>query len=162
MKRLKVTLVLLFMATIGNSQEVTQTNKHFSNTTETKASPNKIWKIWTDVPNWKIWDSGLKDANLDGAFELNEKGKITSLEGKTSSFKIVSFEQGKSYTFKSNLPLGSLYVKRYLSITNDGTTFTHEVWFKGLTGGLFAKKFGPKFREMLPQVMQNIKKLAEE
>ncbi|MEL6823946.1 MAG: polyketide cyclase, partial [Calditrichota bacterium] len=64
--------------------------------------------------------------------------------------------------FKTNLPLGALYVKRTLEKTETGTRFTHEVWFGGLTGWLFAKKFGATFREMLPEVMQNLKQAAEE
>ena len=58
---------------------------------------------------------------------------------------------------KTKLPLGSLYVKRYLKM--DGT---HEVWFAGLTRGLFAKAFGGKFRGMLPEVLNNIKTIAEQ
>ena len=35
-----------------------QSNVHFSHTVETSASPEAIWAIWTDVPNWKQWDDG--------------------------------------------------------------------------------------------------------
>ncbi len=138
-----------------------QSNKHFSNTEETTARPETIWKIWTDVSGWKNWDIGLKNATMEDSFHLGTIGKITSLEGRKSKFKVVAFEANKSYTFKTKLPLGALYVKRTLRVENDLTYFTHEVWFKGFTSGIFAKKFGPKFREMLPRVMANIKTIAE-
>ena len=95
-------------------------------------------------------------------FALKAKGVITSLEGRRSKFKVVDYIKGESYTFKTKLPLGSLYVKRYLEQKDGKIYFTHEVWFKGLTGGLFAKSFGPKFRAMLPEVMQKIKTQAEQ
>jgi len=136
-------------------------NKHFWNTVETSASAAQIWDIWTKVPEWKKWDIGLKDAMMEEAFELGNKGTIVSLENRKSKFKIVEMEEGKSYTFKTNLPLGGLYVKRFLEEKNGKTFFTHEVWFKGLTAGIFAKVFGPKFRKMLPEAMNNIKQLAE-
>ena len=98
---------------------------------------------------------------MEGPFELGAKGTIISLEGRKSRFKVVDFVENESYTFKTRLPLGGLYVKRYLSRVGDQVTFTHEVWFKGLTGGLFAKAFGPKFREMLPEVMENVRQLAK-
>ncbi len=139
-----------------------QSNKHFRNSMSTTAAPDVIWQIWTDVPNWKNWDSGLKNAVLDGTLKKGAKGKIISLEGRKSKFKIVEFIPGKSYTFKTKLPLGSLYVKRYLSTSDGKTTFTHEVWFKGLTAGIFAKAFGKDFRQMLPDVMENIQQIAEE
>ena len=69
--------------------------------------------------------------------------------------------ENQSYTYKTSLPLGGLYVKRFLSIQNGKTTFTHEVWFEGLSKKLFAKMLGGNFRKMLPEVLQNIKNIAE-
>jgi len=151
----------IVIATSGTAQLKKQSNNYFSNTITTKASPETIWKIWTEVHNWKDWDTGLKDAVMEDAFELGAGGKIISLEGRTSKFKVVAFKTNKSYTFKTKLPLGALFIKRTLEVKDKTTYFTHEVWFKGLTGGIFAKKFGPKFREMLPIAMENIKTIAE-
>lgn len=151
----------MFGITLAHSQEKTPTNKHFWYTLETQAAPERIWAVWTDVPNWKNWDIGLKDASKEGEFKSGSKGRIISLEGRTSKFKVVAFVEGKSYTYKTKLPLGSLHVRRYLKTDNGKTTFTHEVWFKGLTGGVFAKAFGAEFREMLPTVLSNVKDLAE-
>ena len=139
-----------------------QSNRHFWHSETTTAEAAQVWATWTDVATWKQWDTGLKDAHMEGAFELGAKGKIVSLEGRTSTFKIVDFEPGKSYTFKTNLPLGGLYVKRYWELVDGQTQFTHEVWFQGLTAGLFAKAFGPRFREMLPGVLENIKNSLEQ
>lgn len=144
-----------------NAQDKEPTNKHFWYSLETSASPEYIWAIWTNVPNWKAWDTGLRDASIEGDFKLNSKGVITSLEGRKSKFKVVEYSEGQFYTYKTKLPLGSLYVKRYLTVKEGKTIFTHEVWFKGLTGGIFAKAFGEKFRTMLPDVLAQIKEIAE-
>ncbi len=159
--RLIFLFTMTLLATALVAQEAQQSRKHFWHTVETTASADKIWSIWIDVNNWQDWDTGLKKAEMTVPFALNAKGKITSLEGRKSNFKIVAFELGKSYTFKTNLPLGGLYVKRTLDVKNGKTKFTHEVWFSGLTGGVFAKKFGDKFKGMLPEVMEKIKKIAE-
>ena len=162
MRNTIICLSLAFLPLQNTAQSKEQSNKHFWNTVKTSAEPEKIWDIWTDVANWKKWDSGLKDASLNGPFQLKAKGKIISLEGRTSRFKVTEFNPGISYTFKTNLPLGALHVKRYLQVKQGVTFFTHEVWFTGLTGGLFAKQFGPEFRSLLPEVMEKIKKLAED
>lgn len=154
-------LSFLCLVLTVKAQQSKNKNKHFSYTLETKAEAANIWKIWINVNQWKKWDTGLKDAQMLEEFSLNAKGYIISLEGRKSKFKVVAFEPGKSYTFRTKLPFGSLYVKRYLSKQNTQVQFTHEVWFKGLTAGIFAKSFGKKFREMLPEVMQNIKNQAE-
>jgi len=153
------------MTSIGGTliaQEGEPTNKHFWYSMETTASPEAIWAVWTDVPHWKDWDTGLKDATLEGGFTRGAKGVIISVENRKSKFKVMELDPGRSYTYKTKLPLGSLYVKRYLTQGEGITTFTHEVWFKGFTAGIFAKVFGEKFRKMLPEVLQNVKNIAEE
>ena len=146
---------------------IAQTNKqatdaHFWYTESTTAEPEVIWNIWTDVANWKQWDIGLKDAGLSEEFTLNAKGYIIDNDGRKSKFKVTEFEEGISYTYKVPLFLSSLNIKRYLEVKNGQTYFTHEVWFKGITKGIFVKMLGAEFRQMLPEVLQNIKRLAEQ
>lgn len=159
--RLTGIIILMFCFTTLQAQDKVPTNQHFWYSQETTASPEEIWSIWIDVPNWKNWDIGLKDAFIEDGFKLETEGIILSLEERKSKFKVVAFVEGESYTYKTKLPLGSLYVKRYLSTENGKTVFTHEVWFKGITKGIFAKAFGSKFRNMLPEVLTNIKTIAE-
>ena len=161
MMRLLNILVMVIVVTNLNAQDKAPSNKHFWYSLETTAPPEAIWSVWMDVPKWKDWDTGRKDALIEEELALGAKGKIMSLEDRKSKFKVVKFNQGKSYTYKTSLPLGSLYVKRYLTSNGTSTIFTHEVWFKGLTGGIFAKAFGEKFRNMLPDVLMNIKNIAE-
>lgn len=138
------------------------TNKHFSHSIETELSPAQVWSVWTNVNQWHTWDSGLQKAEMNSAFQKGSKGTLISLEGRRSKFKIVDLDEGRSYTFRTPLLFSSLYVKRYLKTNKGRTTITHEVWFKGLTAGLFANKFGPKFREMLPSVMNKVVEKAQE
>ncbi|MEO0468164.1 MAG: SRPBCC family protein [Bacteroidota bacterium] len=162
MNRVILFSLLLMISMNLHAQKEQASNRHFWHTDTTSAPAESIWAIWTDVPNWKAWDSGLKDASLMGAFVLHAKGEILSLEGRKSSFEIVEYEAGKTYTMKTRLPLGRLYVKRFLTEENGTTQFTHEVWFAGLSRGLFASAFGKKFRAMLPDVLDNIKTIAEQ
>jgi hypothetical protein len=159
---MRLSIVLILTAMTLQAQHTEQTNKHFWHTVETTANPETIWNIWTDVANWKNWDLGLKDASMDETFSLHAKGNIISLEGRKSKFKIVALEEGKSYTFKTKLLLSSLYVKRSLTVQDGKTLFTHEVWFKGFTAGIFAKAFGGDFRALLPKAMDKIKEIAEQ
>ena len=40
----------------------------------TSASPEKVWQMWTDVKNWKNWDSTLKDSSISGEFNTDVQG----------------------------------------------------------------------------------------
>ncbi len=133
----------------------------FNYTLKTSASPEQIWAIWTDVPNWSEWDTELSNSNLDGAFDLGAIGKLKPKSGPTSPFKISQFDAGKSYTLTMKLPLSRLNVYRYLHVQSDGTYFTHEVSFQGFFAFLFGILLGRRFRMKLPGIMENIKRIAE-
>ncbi|CCH53713.1 hypothetical protein BN8_02829 [Fibrisoma limi BUZ 3] len=152
-------LTITFLAAAMTAQ-AQQSNTHFSNTLETTASAERIWQIWTDVPNWKEWDSGLQSAELRGPFQVGTKGVLIPDKGPRSTFVIDSIVPNESYTFRTKLPLGSLYVRRYLTSDAGKTRFTHEVWFTGLTKRLFAKALGRNYRAMLPDVMKKINAIA--
>ncbi len=159
---LTFSLSLLSLSTGAQNPSKTPSKKHFWHSMETTATPAAVWKVWTQVDNWHTWDTGLRSATLKSdSFGLGTRGVITSLEGRKSKFKVVDYQEGQSYTFKTALPLGGLYVKRSWKEENGKTVFTHEVWFSGLTGGLFAKLLGNDFREMLPGVLEKVKEQAE-
>lgn len=133
----------------------------FRHTVETSASPEKIWAVWTDVSHWSNWDTELRDAYLMGPFELGAVGKLTPKKGRVSTFKISQFDLGKSYTFTLRLPFCSLNVHRYLASRAGSTYFTHEVSFRGLLAFVFGLLLGRRFQAALPNVMENVKNIAE-
>lgn len=156
------TFILFSMTTINNTQIAEGTNKAFQFTIATTATPEKIWQIWTDVPNWKVWDTGLQSAELKGDFKVGTKGVLIPDKGPKAKFKITEFKEGKSYAFRTGLPFGSLVIERVLEEKEGKTLFTHKVSFKGLGGSLFAGSLGKRYRKMLPEVMERIKQLVEE
>ena len=62
-----------------------QTNYHFSHTDSTSVSSDKIWQVWTDVPNWKQWDKGLKEVTLNGAFIVVQKANLSLTKDQNQS-----------------------------------------------------------------------------
>jgi hypothetical protein len=134
----------------------------FSNKLETKASREIIWKIWTDVENWAIWDTELKESKLETEFKLGAKGSLIPKKGLKAAFEITELKDGESYAFTTKLPLAELKVRRFFSEKKDKTEFVHEVSFSGFLGGLWGIILGGTFKAVLPKVMENLKNLAEQ
>ncbi|UPT67652.1 MAG: hypothetical protein M0D57_02990 [Sphingobacteriales bacterium JAD_PAG50586_3] len=157
MKQLFLLILMLFSMTT-NAQ---QTNSHFSHTDSTKATAEKIWQVWTDVPNWKQWDKALNEAVLNGDFAIGTTGILKPLKGPQSKFIISEVVPNTSYTFKTKIPFGWLVIKRTLEVKNGATYFTHDVKFTGLMKGFFGQVLGKKYRAILPSVLTEIKLIAE-
>lgn len=138
-----------------------QSNFHFSHTDSTSANSDKIWQVWTDVDNWQQWDKGLKKAALEGDFKVGAKGKLIPDKGPKSTFVITEIVPNQSYTFKTKIPFGWLVIQRTLEVKAGVTYFTHDVQFTGLLKKVLGNALGKKYRAMLPEVMLEIKQIAE-
>ncbi len=138
-----------------------ESNTHFSCSVRTTAPPACIWAIWTNVDHWPEWDKGLKQATLAGPWAVGTRGELVPDKGPRSAFELTAVEPGRSYTFRTKLPLGALYVRRTLSQADGQTQFTHEVWFTGASKGLFGRVLGRRYRALLPEVLAAIRRQAE-
>ena len=133
----------------------------FDHTVQTTAPPEKIWDAWTDVENWPEWDTELAWASLHGSFALGVKGRLKPRRGPASEFCISQLTPGESYEFTIRLPLCELKVRRHLTRRDIGAFFTHEVLFVGPLSFVFGNLLGLRYREMLPMVMENLRKIVE-
>lgn len=154
--------LLLAFALASPPASTPDSNTHFSYSLQTSASAATIWAIWTDVSRWQTWDIGLISAEIFGPFEVGARGYLLPEQGPKSSFRLVAVQPGVSYTIRTRLPLGALYVKRTLSVVEGHTQFTHEVWIAGISKPIFSRVLGRKFRAMLPDVLAAIKAQAEQ
>lgn len=136
------------------------TNRAFSHTAATAASPEAVWRLWTDPATWKDWDRGLKDASAEGPLRLGATGRIVPLSGPPARFDVTEYDEGRSYAFATRLPLARLVVRR-LFVGTAPTRFRHEVSFEGFLAGFWAAQFGPRFRAELPPTMEALAALAE-
>lgn len=136
------------------------TNKKFSHTETTTATPEDVWAVWTDVDNWGSWDTELVGA--EGAVDrLGAQGTIIGASGRRSPFTVTEFNEGVSYAFRTKLPGGALVVRRVIE-TENPTRFSHYVSFEGVGGTLLSFVLGPQFRRALPATMQLLSARAEE
>jgi Polyketide cyclase / dehydrase and lipid transport len=138
-----------------------ETNYHFSFTIGIKNTPEKVWQTLIDVPTWAAWDTELKEAHLEGSFAVGAEGKLLPKKGPKLKFYISEILPNQSYTFKTKMPLGWLVIKRTLKVENGMTHFTDDIAFTGVLKRVFGFMLGNQFRSVLPEVMDNFKKLTE-
>lgn len=135
------------------------TNRAFSHTVATQ-HPEAVWRLWTTPASWGQWDQGLTSASLDGEMRVGAVGEIIPRQGNASRFTVTAFEEGRSYTFETQLPLAILRVQR--AFNGDRSAFTHTVTFEGAAAGPLAAMLGPGFRRALPPTMAALNRLAAE
>jgi len=132
---------------------------------ETTAKQSTIWRLWSDVENWKKFDTLLEYSRLDHGktFAQGATGVIKADGANQTKFELVQVTPGVSFTEKLFVPLyQSIELKRYFEKSDTGKTiFTHEVVFKGRLRFLIYAVAASSFKKELPLVMGRLKNVAE-
>ncbi len=138
-----------------------QSNHHFSFTIPVNTTKANVWQTLTDVQNWHQWDTEIIETNLEGVFEKGAKGTMTPKKGPKLKFYISELIPNQSYTFNTIMPIGELVIRRTITQTNNEIYFTDDIAFTGFLKYIFGFMLGGQFRKVLPEVMNNFKRIAE-
>jgi len=115
--------------------------KTFSATTNIKASPETIWGILTDAPNYPAWDPGVD--RIEGTIAPGEQITAYTKLSPNRAFpaKVTEFVAGQRMTWTGGMPLGLFKGVRTFTLIpkGDGSIdFTLREEFSGLLLPLFA------------------------
>ena len=128
---------------------------------KTKVNKEVIWKVWSDVENWKEWDKSVEWSSIDGRFELGAKGKLKPKEGPLAKFKLTEVEKFKKFTDEAKLPLTKLQFIHEMNCNNGDTEITHKIRITGILTFLFSRVIGKKLEKDLPHAMENLSQVLE-
>jgi len=131
----------------------------------TTARKSTLWRLWSDVENWKKFDTLLKYSYLkNGAkFEQGSVGYLKARGAPRTKFELVEVVESVSFIERLKLPfLQSIELRRYFEVDENGrTVFTHEVKFRGGLKFIMYALLSRTFKRELHKVMGNLKEVAE-
>jgi hypothetical protein len=129
-------------------------------TATTSASSEVIWQLWSDVANWKTWDTQVESSSLDGLFVSGTRGKLKPKGGPASPFVMLDTQPGRSFTDRTRLPGATMDFIHEMTSTPTGTQFTHRIRITGPLSPLFARLMGRNLRQGVQDAVQKLAHLA--
>ncbi len=108
----------------------------FELTKETRAKPEEVWAIYTDVANWPEWNDGIERVEFGSSFETGARGiayaKSVTVD-RPVHFELESVEPGRSYEVVWNIgPLLKTRMRRTVEATPTGARLTHSYSTEGI------------------------------
>ena len=165
-----LTAVALLLPSLLNSQTeigevINLPGRAFKYSTTTSASKPTIWRLWTDVENWKKFDTLLEYSSLVESVSFGESavGFLKAEGAPRTRFEIRNVIEGESFLVHLFLPLyQSIDQQRYFEANNTGgTTFTHEVTFKGGLSPIVYLLLSRIYKRETQLVVERLKVVAE-
>jgi len=137
--------------------------KEFSAKTTIKASPETIWAILTDGPNYPEWDPTVD--RIEGRIAAGEKIAAYSKlsPGRAFPVTVSEFVPGQKMVWSSGMPLGLFKGERTFTLTPNSSgqvDFRLREVFSGLLLPLIGRTI-PDMTEPFAQFAAGLKKQAE-
>lgn len=127
----------------------------------TPASPQSVWKVWSDVKNWSAWDPDVASCEMKGEFQDGAKAILKPSSGPRVNIEIIKCVAFKSFVSKSYLPLCTLVFEHKMKEIDGGTKITHCVHLNGFAAPLFYCIIGTSIQQGLPIALRNLAGFAE-
>ncbi len=80
---------------------------------------DKIWKIWTDVDQWKDWQDDVEYSKMQSAFETGGKFLFKPKGGPNLTLELTEVTDLKSFTDLTKFPLAKMYDTHEILVHED-------------------------------------------
>jgi len=125
---------------------------------ETSASPEVIWRIFSDVPGWKQWNAGVEQIEMKGAFAVGTEFVMTPPGQEPLLTRLIEVRENESFVDETRLgELVVIVAHRLERVTSIRTRVTYVVEAIGPGCG----DIGPAVSSDFPEVLKSLVKLAE-
>lgn len=125
------------------------------------ATPERVFAIYADVPNWNKWDPDTRASFIDGPFQSGARGSLTPTRGNTVEMQLTSVVPNRSFTVEARIPLFRMVFEHELIPRDGATAIIHRVSFSGALAFLLGRIIGAQVNKGLPDTLVKLKAAAE-
>src|SRR5579872_5111237 len=118
--------------------------------------PETIWRIWTDINNWPLWNPGIEYCELDEPFAKGSHFTLKPIGAPKANLQLVEVEENYKFMDCSSLPGAKMYGLHELIIENDGVRLVTTMTIKGPLTFLWRKLLGEKIMAKIPSQTENL------
>jgi uncharacterized protein YndB with AHSA1/START domain len=129
---------------------------------ETAASPEAVWKIWSDTSTWQEWNPDVQSMTLNGPFAVGTTGVMKTKQG-SRQMVLSQIVPGRSFRLETTvIPLTRFYFDCQVASAPDGKTrVSQAITVGGPLGGVVGGMMGKQIADTFPALLQGLARKAE-
>ena len=129
---------------------------------ETSASPQTVWKIWSDTSTWQEWNPDVQSMTLNGSFAAGTTGTMKTKQG-TRQIQLTEVVPGQSFRLETTvIPLTRFAFECRVAAGSAGkTTISQAINVGGPLGGLVGGMMGRQIADTFPPLLAGLARKAE-
>ena len=129
---------------------------------ETTASPEAVWKVWSDTPRWQDWNPDVQSMTLNGPFAAGTTGTMKTRQG-TRAIELAEVVPGKSFRLETTvIPLTRFAFECQVAAGPGAkSTISQGIRVGGPLGGLVGGVMGRQIADTFPALLRSLARKAE-
>jgi len=133
----------------------------FAHAVETSASPEAVWRLYSDVATWPTWDDAVERLTLDGPFEPGAVGTFKLHGQDPLEFRLLEVQPQRGFMDETSIPGGLVRFRHRIEPLDGGRVrLTHAVEIEAPAP--VAEQIGALITAGVPATMTRLAELAEE
>ena len=131
------------------------------------ASPDKVWKIWSDMSTWGDWNPNVSTMEWQGGFQSGTSGVMNTrpdAKGKMMHHKmrLLDVVPGRSFALETSVIPGTTFrFNCRIEPVGGETKIGQFVEVKGPLGPILGGMLGPQVSKEFGTLLTNLSKRAE-
>ncbi|WP_225613617.1 SRPBCC family protein [Pseudomonas sp. Pdm06] len=128
-----------------------------------KSPPSEIWKLWSNFPEAPLWDTDVRQCQLDGPFQAGTRGRCVLKNGLEMPLKLEAVSPHESYRNSARLLWIDLeFDHRMRRLSADETHVIHSAKISGPLSFLYRGLLRKALAKAMTTALDNLCRLAEQ
>ena len=136
--------------------------REYGTSVESSASPERVWRIWSDMSTWGEWNPNVSTMEWQGGFVSGSSGIMNTKAGQHHKMQLVDVDPGKSFALLTAVVPGTRFrFNCRIEPANGKTKVSQTVEVGGLLGPIMGGMLGPQVSKEFGTLLQNLARKAE-
>src|SRR5436309_1114228 len=83
--------------------------REYGTSVETTASPEKVWRVWSDMSTWGEWNPNVSTMDWEGGFASGTTGVMNTKAGQHHKMELVDVQPGHSFALLTSVVPGTRF-----------------------------------------------------
>jgi polyketide cyclase/dehydrase/lipid transport protein len=140
--------------------------REYGTSVETSASPDKIWKVWSDMSTWGEWNPNVSTMDWSGGFVSGSTGVMNTRAGQHHKMQLVDVVPGRSFGLLTSVVPGTRFrfncrIQPPAGGSGAKTKISQTVEVGGPLGPVMGGAVGPQVSKEFGTLLENLARKAE-
>lgn len=138
--------------------------REYGTSVETSATPDAVWRVWSDMSTWGSWNPNVSTMDWTGGFVSGSSGVMNTRAGQHHRMQLVDVVPGRSFALLTAVVPGTRFRFNCRVLPGSGggrTRVEQTVEVGGPLGPVLGGMLGPQVSKEFGTLLANLARTAE-